>query len=77
MTLEEFNNYRWSSKTELIYEEKIRKVRSVNFKESLIELRTDEKGHYEEWVRCENVKILDSPPPPPNPPSEDEKSSIG
>lgn len=62
MTIEEFQTTRFGAGMTAVYKTKIYDITSVDFEESLIELRPTESDRDEDefWVRCENIKLLES-----------------
>jgi len=59
MTIQEFDNFSWTGNTFVLYHDRYEvkkyEVASVNFQEKLIGLLDDENIN---WVRCENVEII-------------------
>ena len=63
MTIDDFNNYRFGSNVRVEFKGRIRDLFSVNLDQALIGLVEDCQGSDEgdiEWVRCENVAILNN-----------------
>lgn len=63
MTIEEFNDQRWGSKMQCIYNANVRKIASVDFEEKLIGLEPMPNSGADEddidWVRCENCSQVE------------------
>jgi hypothetical protein len=60
MTIEEFNNTRWVSGMRAKYKEQEYGIITVDFQENLIGLDIVEDGQSIDWVRCENVELINS-----------------
>lgn len=58
MTIEEFNETKWSANMQCAYAHKVREVASVNFAEKLVGLCSLNEADEIDWVRCENIKIV-------------------
>jgi len=61
MTIEEFNNTRFTANMQFTYKDRARDLSSVNFQEALIGLVEDCHGSCDgdiEWVRCDNAELI-------------------
>ena len=61
MTIDEFNNTRWTASMCCIYMGERRDIASVDFNEQLIGMVniTDLDGELI-WARCENIELIDA-----------------
>lgn len=59
MTIKEFNNYKFSSKTEVLYKDIWRKVMQVDFiyKEVLVEFKTPKTTIWS-WIEAKQIKDI-------------------
>lgn len=59
MTIEEFNNTKFSGYTKIIYKEIEYEVRALCFEENLIGFNVEYDDDIN-WVRCENVTLKEN-----------------
>jgi len=59
MTQDEFDNTIFNAGMTCIYKSKTRDIVSVEFDEQLIGLRIDHDDEEQQWVRCENIKLIE------------------
>lgn len=57
MTIEEFDNTRWSGGMKCIYQGKEHKIGAGEFEEKLVGLCVDYSDQLA-WVRCENIELI-------------------
>lgn len=57
MTIEQFDETKWTGGMRITYREKVYDVCSVNFLEKLVAFNTDNDEDLN-WARCENVTLI-------------------
>jgi len=62
MTLDEFDNAKWTGGMKLEYKNEVYEVAAVSFEEKLVGFQEDFATGNENdlsWARCENIKIIE------------------